>query len=82
MAAPWFSPRPTLIVVPGRPGGHVLALEESECSGWPTLALDNDLAVNFDLASDDGDRLMGIPPCETRYPTPPAPGCLHSLRWP
>jgi hypothetical protein len=58
ISAPLSSPRPVLVVVPGRQGGHVLAIKEDEYTGWPVPALNGDLARSLlpRFALEDGDR--------------------------
>jgi hypothetical protein len=62
ISAPLSSALPVLVVVPGRQGGHVLAIKEGECTGWPAPALNGDLARSLlpRFALEDGDRRAGI----------------------
>ncbi|MGC4795620.1 CHAT domain-containing protein [Micromonospora saelicesensis] len=61
-ADPWRTPRPVLIIVPGRHGGHVLALDDDQCSGWAAPALNNELATRLlpALTDDSTDRAWMI----------------------
>ncbi|MEU9978912.1 CHAT domain-containing protein [Streptomyces sp. NPDC051014] len=62
LATPLSTPRPVLVVVPGRQGGHLLAIEDGECTGWPAPALDDELARDLipRFSLDGGDRRAGI----------------------
>ncbi len=62
ISAPLPSPLPALFVVPGRQTGHVLAIKDGECTGWPAPALNHDAAraLTPHFALDDGDRQAGI----------------------